>query len=150
MERGFGAGSTFCLPNNSVQHSGPLMGGDPVRNEGFNCWGTICFAAPVNSNIEIETETCDNRCVSCSHVLFHASNTQISTPNSPNSMTRDWHKEPSGSFTTDVAAGVIKANTDVKHLEVRGLGQIKGARQPSNGIRVSKYGAATGLTSGKD
>jgi hypothetical protein len=65
-------------------------------------------------------------------------------------MTRDWHKEPSGSFTTDVAAGVIKANTDVKHLEVRGLGQIKGARQPSNGIRVSKYGAATGLTSGKD
>lgn len=140
--------SAFPLP---PQHSGPMMGGDPVWNNDGAYFGTITFAAGPGSPIVIEGYPCANESVSCNHVLYVAGQTAISTRKDPNSMSLTWNiVPPSGPFWIDVAGATINSGIPFTALEVRGLGGIKAAKQPTTGIRVSKYGAATGLTSGRD
>ncbi len=82
--------------------------------------------------------------------MYHASGKKISTPKYADSMELAWREAPSATHWVDVAGADIVAGTPVTHREIRGLEKIKAARQPTDGIRVSKYGATTGLTSGKD
>jgi hypothetical protein len=138
----------FPLP---LQHSGPMMGGDPIWNNNGAYFGTITFAADMGSPIMIEGYSCANECVSCNHALYVAGQTTISTSKKKDSMSLTWNiVPPSGLFWIDVAGATINSGIPFTALEVRGLGGIKATKQPTTGIRVSKYGAATGLTSGRD
>ncbi len=151
VQKEVAAARFFLSCDMPFQHSGPIMGGDPVYNNGAPCYGTITFSAPMGSPITLQGKLWANHCVSCNHVLYDASTDIISTPNKPNSMKLDWRKEPpSGGKFVDLAGALINSGVDVSHLEVRGLERVKSALQPADGIRVSKYGAKTGLTSGKD
>jgi hypothetical protein len=132
------------------QHSGPLMGGDPIWNDAVTQWGTISFAVSSTSSIKIENQPCANQSISCEHVLNQGSSL-ISTPNYPDAMTLTWSKRsPTASPWLDVAGATFSGSTPFTALTVRGLGAIQVARQPLDGIRVSKYGATSWLTSGKD
>src|SRR6266496_6779937 len=77
------------------QHAGPMMGGDPIWNNEASGNGTIAFAVAASSMIKIEGYACANQCISCNHVLYHASGNVISTPNFPDSMTLKWSHPPS-------------------------------------------------------
>jgi hypothetical protein len=133
------------------QYSGPLMGGDPIWNDVASQWGTITFAAHAASAIEIEGNPCANQSVTCSHVLDFGGPAGVSTTRYPNSMKLNWvTKPPSGNRWIDVAGADMRPGASCSALEVRGLRAIKGVLQPTKGIRVSKYGATTGLTSGRD
>ena len=141
---------TFVFPP-PLQHSGPMMGGDPIWNNDGAYFGTITFAAQMGSPIMIEGYSCANECVSCNHALYVAGQTAISTSKYPDSMSLTWNiVPPSGMFWIDVAGATINSGIPFTALEVRGLGGIKATKQPTTGIRVSKFGAATGLTSGRD
>jgi hypothetical protein len=136
------------------QFSGPLMGGDPIWNKAAGQWGTITFATDAARPVEVVGKTCDNHCLTCSHVLhaeaFGGSNA-VSTTRYPGSMTLQWHTNPpDGTKWIDLAGAELKPGVAFTPLEVRGLRTIRGAKQPVPGIRVSKYGATTGLTSGRD
>lgn len=134
-----------------LQYSGPLMGGDPIWNDIASQGGTITFAAGPGSPVEIEGKGCAEHCVTCSHVLDFGAAVSVSTPKYPSSMTVSWNMAPpSNGKWIDIASAAIHPGTAYKPLEVRGLGVIRGVRQPRTGIRVSKYGAKTGLTSGRD
>jgi hypothetical protein len=132
------------------QHAGPLMGGDPIWNNKGSWWGTIAFAALAGSKIKIEGYACDNQCISCNHVLYHAGGDVVSTPNYSNSMKLKWSHPPTGSTFVDLAGAELNSGIPAIELNVRGLQKINGAVQPTDGIRVLKYGATTGLTTGKD
>ena len=128
-----------------------MMGGDPIWNNDGAYFGTITFAAQMGSPIMIEGYSCANECVSCNHALYVAGQTAISTSKYPDSMSLTWNiVPPSGMFWIDVAGATINSGIPFTALEVRGLGGIKATKQPTTGIRVSKFGAATGLTSGRD
>jgi hypothetical protein len=133
-----------------MQYNGPMMGGDPIYNNSGGWWGTIAFSAGSLSPLQIEGNSCAGRSVSCNHVQYVPGHDLISTPNYPNSMTLAWHHVPSGPTWVDVAGATIHSGIPSSPLEVRGLRKIKAAVQPQQGIRISKYGATTGLTSGRD
>ncbi len=133
------------------QYSGPLMGGDPIWNDAASQWGTITFAVDAASAVEIEGYSCANQCLTCDHVLDIVGANTASTTRYPNSMALKWNiNPPSRNKWLDVAAAEMDAGVAFSPLEVRGLRHIKGVVQPRKGIRVSKYGAVTGLTSGRD
>lgn len=132
-----------------LQYNGPMMGGDPIWNNWGGWWGTITFAAG-SSAIKIEGNPCAGQAVSCNHVLHVPGKDLISTPNYHDSMTRAWNNVPTGPRWVDVAGANVHPVSPTSPLEVRGLGRIKSAVQPQPGIRLSKYGATTGLTSGRD
>jgi hypothetical protein len=133
------------------QYSGPLMGGDAIWNDAARQWGTITFAAAAGSPIEIEGKSCANQSITCSHVLSFQGPDDVSTTLYSQSMKLGWATDPpNGTKWIDLAGADIKAGVPFSPLEVRGLRHIKGAKQPQVGIRVSKYGATTGLTSGRD
>jgi hypothetical protein len=131
-----------------LQYHGPMMGGDPIWNNWGGWWGTITFAAGSNP-IKIEGNVCAGQAVSCNHVVHVPGKDLLSTPNYHDSMTRAWNKVPTGPRWVDVAGANVNSGNP-SPLEVRGLGKIKAAVQPQPGIRISKYGATTGLTSGRD
>lgn len=131
-----------------LQYNGPTMGGDPIWNNSGGWWGTITFAAGSNP-IKIEGNLCAGQTVSCNHVLYVPGEDLISTPNYHDSMTRAWNNVPTGPTWVDVAGANVHS-FQTSPLEVRGLGVIKSAVQPQPDIRISKYGATTGLTSGRD
>jgi hypothetical protein len=141
------------LPAPPWQYSGPLMGGDPLWNDASpNFAGTITFAVPQASSITIEGNACSNQSVTCHHVLSNSSGSKrTSTTRYPGSMKLKWEiTPPTGTKWIDIASAEIKPGTPYSPLEVRGLRKIKGVKQPASGIRVSKYGRTTGLTSGRD
>lgn len=135
------------------QYSGPLMGGDPLWNDASpNIVGTISFAVPQGSAMTLEGKACANQSITCNHVLENSGGSRsTSTTIYPASMTVDWTIQPPvGTRWPDLGGAELKAGTPYAPLEVRGLRKIKGVKQPSKGIRVSKYGRTTGLTSGRD
>ena len=133
------------------QYSGPLMGGDAIWNDMARQWGTITFAAAAGSPVEIEGKSCANQSITCSHVLYFQGPDDVSTTLYSQSMKLGWATEPpNGTKWIDLAGADILAGVPFSPLEVRGLRHIKGVKQPQAGIRVSKYGATTGLTSGRD
>lgn len=133
------------------QYSGPLMGGDPIWNDVANQWGTITFTAGAGSPIEIEGKSCANQSVTCSHVLDFGGPYDVSTTRYPQSMKLSWvTAPPNGTKWVDLSGADILPGVAFSPLEVRGLRHIKGVKQPQTSIRVSKYGATTGLTSGRD
>jgi hypothetical protein len=133
------------------QYSGPMMGGDPIWNDVARQWGTITFAAAAGSPVEIEGKSCANQSVTCSHVLYFNGPDDVSTTLYSQSMKLGWATDPpNGTKWIDLAGADIRAGVPFSSLEVRGLRHIKGCVQPQAGIRVSKYGATTGLTSGRD
>lgn len=134
-----------------LQYSGPLMGGDPVWNDVATQWGTISFAAPAGSGITVEGMDCAGRILTCNHVLDFPRSATASTPHFPQSMYLKWNiVPPVGTKWIDLAGADIDASVPYKALETRGLGAITGVRRSRKGDRVSKYGATTGLTSGRD
>lgn len=133
------------------QHSGPLMGGDPLWNNDATQWGTISFAVAQGSSIQIEGNACENRAITCNHVLDFPTTTTASTTRYPDSMYLKWNiVPPLDDKWLDLAGAEIGYGVPYKPLEVRGLGIITGVRRSRKGRRVSKYGATTGLTSGVD
>ncbi len=133
------------------QYSGPLMGGDAIWNDMARQWGTITFAAAAGSPVEIEGKSCANQSITCSHVLYFQGPDDVSTTLYSQSMKLGWATEPpNGAKWIDLAGADILAGVPFSSMEVRGLRHIKGVKQPQAGIRVSKYGATTGLTSGRD
>lgn len=133
------------------QYSGPMMGGDPIWNDMARQWGTITFAAAAGSPVEIEGKSCANQSVTCSHVLSFGAPDVVSTTLYSQSMKLGWATDPpNGTKWIDLAGADIRAGVPFSSMEVRGLRHIKGVKQPQVGIRVSKYGATTGLTSGRD
>ncbi len=133
------------------QYSGPLMGGDAIWNDMARQWGTITFAAAAGSPVEIEGKSCANQSITCSHVLYFQGPDDVSTTLYSQSMKLGWATDPpNGTKWIDLAGADIRAGVPFSPLEVRGLRHIKGVKQPQTGIRVSKYGATTGLTSGRD
>lgn len=133
------------------QYSGPLMGGDPIWNDVANQWGTITFAVDAGSALEVEGHSCANQSLTCSHVLNFGKAHTASTTRYPNSMKLSWITDPpNGIKWIDIAGADMQAGLPFSPMEVRGLRAIKGVKQPTPGIRVSKYGATTGLTSGRD
>jgi hypothetical protein len=133
------------------QYSGPLMGGDAIWNDMARQWGTITFAAAAGSPVEIEGKSCANQSITCSHVLYFKGPDDVSTTLYSQSMKLGWATDPpNGTQWIDLAGADIRAGVPFSSMEVRGLRHIKGVKQPRPGIRVSKYGATTGLTSGRD
>jgi hypothetical protein len=141
------------LPAPPWQYSGPLMGGDPLWNDASpDIAGTITFAVPQTSPITIEGNACSNQSITCHHVLGGSGGSgRTSTTRYPASMKLKWEiTPPTGTKWIDIASAEIKPGTPYSPLEIRGLRKIKGVKQPASGIRVSKYGRTTGLTSGRD
>ena len=133
------------------QYSGPMMGGDPVWNDAATQWGTITFAVGQGSAVEIEGNSCSNQALTCSHVLDFSGSVGASTTRYPGALKVQWLTNPPvGNKWIDVAGADILPGNSFTPLKVRGLGGIKGVRRPVSGMRVSKYGATTGLTSGRD
>jgi hypothetical protein len=133
------------------QYSGPLMGGDPLWNDAADQWGTITFAADSRSTLEVEGYACANQSLTCSHVLNSGKTVSVSTTRYPNSMKVSWITDPPvNTKWIDLAGADMLTGVPFSPMEVRGLRAITGVRQPVPGIRVSKYGATTGLTSGRD
>jgi hypothetical protein len=133
------------------QYSGPMMGGDPIWNDVARQWGTITFAAVAGSPVEIEGKSCANQSITCSHVLHFQGPDDVSTTLYSQSMKLGWATAPpNGTKWIDLAGADIRAGVPFSSMEVRGLRHIKGVKQPQAGIRISKYGATTGLTSGRD
>jgi hypothetical protein len=133
------------------QYSGPLMGGDPIWNDKATAAGTITFAVGMGSPVEVAGYSCANQSITCCHVLDFGGPDDVSTTRYPQSMKLRWvTSPPNGTKWIDLAGAVIQAGVAFSPLEVRGLRHIKGATQPQTGIRVSKYGHKTGLTSGRD
>jgi hypothetical protein len=133
------------------QYSGPLMGGDAIWNDVARQWGTITFAAAAGSPVEIAGKSCANQSITCSHVLYFDGPDVVSTTLYSQSMKLRWATvPPNGTKWIDIAGADIRAGVPFSSMEVRGLRHIKGVKQPQKGIRVSKYGATTGLTSGRD
>jgi hypothetical protein len=129
------------------------MGGDPIWNDSSpNIVGTITFAVPQASPITIEGNACADQSITCQHAIGGNSGSgSTSTTRYPRSMMLQWKiTPPAGTKWIDVASAKIRPGIPYSPLEVRGLRKIKGVKQPSRGIRVSKYGRTTGLTSGRD
>ncbi|NJM29256.1 MAG: hypothetical protein HC855_03255 [Rhizobiales bacterium] len=143
------------------QYAGPLRGGDPIwdltgaRPTGLVDYGTVAFVADGTRNLTVEGRCIANQAVTCSHVLNIPDLTRTdSTTNFPKCASLTWDTDPfaapNGQTWIDLAGAALDAGVPTAPYEVRGLGEITGVKQPSAGIRVSKYGAASGLTSGKD
>ncbi len=134
------------------QYSGRLMGGDPIWNEDAGQWGTITFAVSATSNITLEGIACANQSISCNHVLNVGAGSDVSTTNFPNTMKLAWHTNPPSpaGHWVDIGGAEFIVDVPFSHMKLHGLGKITGVKQPQTGIRVSKYGAVSGLTSGRD
>jgi hypothetical protein len=136
------------------RHSGPIMGGDPIWNNAANQWGTILFAAASDSMLTVESNACAGQCLSCNHVLRVGSETEVSTTDYVSSMTVEWGSIPdpnSPGAWTDIGGAKIKhSDTVIAPLTIRGLGKIQGIGRAEVGMRLAKYGATTGLTTGYD
>ena len=161
---------TAALPH---APSSTLHGGDAVKNdtsaagwEDDDWWGTLGFAA---QELTIEKEVSPgvhdrriyrNALLSCNHVLarFDAGvpNVEyISSIQSANiARLADFLPvREQGIDPVDVAIANLLPGETAEMGVVRGLGPIKGLRQPTKhngGFRIFKYGAKTGLTAGVD
>jgi hypothetical protein len=132
------------------QHSGVTMGGDPVWNNALNGAGTVAFFVDQGSAIQIEGYACANHGISANHVFYDPGGGTAISNAYANCMTLAWRKGPSANIWQDVAGGLINTSGIMAPLQVRGLGAIRGAKQPQTGDRLSKYGWRTRLTSGLD
>lgn len=133
------------------QYSGPLMGGDPIWNNAASMWGTVTFSVAAGSSMKMEGHACANHAMTCHHVLKSGSSVDVSTTRYANALKLQWlTNPPNGVKWVDMAGAEMRAGTPHTPLKVRGLGLIKGLRLASRGMRVSKYGTTTGLTSGRD
>lgn len=137
------------VTNAPRQFPGPVMGGDPVRNNAFTQHGTIAFGVEASAQTTVEGNACAGQILGCSHVFFHASGNTVSTPLQPDGFQTQWNVRQNTPRFIDVAGAMpTGSSVNVKPRWLRGLREITGAEFPAAGVRVSKYGQASGLTSG--
>jgi hypothetical protein len=147
IRRNVGGARLFAAPLTPYSLPGRLRGGDACQNTILRQFGTIALAG------DIRVQRIDFRdvCLSCRHVLFDPDNQTIESPRFGPCMDLLWaNPVPEGGKWIDIAVAQLRNNSIYLPETVRALGSITGIRQPSVGTRVMKYGAGTGLTSGRD
>lgn len=132
------------------QFPGPVMGGDPVRNDAFTDYGTIAFGVDASAQTMVEGNACAGQILGCSHVFFDPGGDTLSTPLHPGGFQMKWQVGQASPHYADVAGATpTSSSIDIKPKWLRGLREITGVEFPPAGVRVSKYGQVSGLTSGR-
>ena len=138
----------------AVPPTGRSMGGDAIWQASPGEHGTAAFFA---HSLVVSSAPHSNRnpapvfsdaVLSCNHVLAGIANAPVgagvSMVNRPNQLTLA-HK---ANAPLDAACAAVATAGDYLYSEIRALGQIAGVRRPHRHMRVYKYGARTGLTTG--
>jgi hypothetical protein len=134
--------------------TGRSMGGDAIWQADPADHGTVAFFArnlvvsPTRHSNSNPAPVFNDVALSCRHILADFGNAPNGAPVSmvgrPNGLTlTDRAPAP-----LDAAWATVTTPDDYRYCEVRALGKIAGVRRPHRRMRVHKFGARTGLTSG--
>lgn len=146
------AGSSATLP---LPPSGRSMGGDAIWQANAGHHGTAAFfasqlvvsATPHSSSNP--APVLNNVALSCKHILAGLGNTApIGSPVSMVLRPDELELVHKADEPIDAACASLDNPADYRYCEIRALGKIAGVRRPHRQMRVHKYGARTGLTSG--
>lgn len=140
----------------AIAPTGRSMGGDAIWQASASEHGTAAFFAsyigvsttPYSSRIPVAPYT--NAVLSCKHVLagldgLASPGSPVSMLNRPNQLTL---ADDIAGSPIDVACATVASPDDYHFCQIRALGKIAGVRRVHRHMRVYKYGARTGLTSG--
>jgi hypothetical protein len=137
-----------------IPPTGRPMGGDPIWQVAQSDHGTAAFFArslvvsPTAHSKSKPAPVFNDAVLSCNHVLAGLGNAPLGSPvsmvNRPNQLTLA-HKAPA---PLDAACATVATPGDYLYSQIRALGHIAGVRRPHRRMRVHKYGARTGLTTG--
>jgi len=139
-----------------IPPSGPLTGGDAIWVTATpNDFGTLAFAAnslrvsDAPASAANPVPAVPNAQLSCNHVLANGGAVppaSISTVSFPGAFNL-FQSLPVNTLDAAIAVSVNSA-TSIATGRIRGLGRLTGVERPFTGMRVYKYGARTGLTTG--